>query len=164
MTDDARFEDAPLTDRPLRLRAETDEDLAVISSLVQDAVARATEVTWMRKKRRLVVLLNRFRWEDAEAAERQKRPFERVRSALTIEGVSSVRAKGLAPSAEAAAEQVVALLSLAFEPGEDAAGRLIVACADQVTFAAEVEMLEVTLGDLTRPWEAQAAQAPKHED
>ena len=164
MTEDARFEDAPLTDRPLRLRAESSDDLAVISSLVQDAVARATEVTWMRKKRRLVLLLNRFRWEDAEAAERQKRPFERVRSALTIEGVSAVRARGLASSADAAAQQVVALLSLSFEAGEYGAGRLVVTCAEEVTFAAEVEMLEVTLGDLTRPWEAQASQAPTHED
>ncbi|MEM7498806.1 MAG: DUF2948 family protein [Pseudomonadota bacterium] len=164
MSEDARFEDAPITDRPLRLRAETAEDLAVISSLAQDAVARAADIVWMRRKRRLVLLVNRFRWEDAEAAELQKRPFERVRSALTIEGVTTVRARGLARSSEEAAEQVVALLSLAFEPGEDGAGRVVVTCADDVAFAAEAEMLEVTLGDLTRPWEAKAAQAPAHDD
>ncbi|MEO1318247.1 MAG: DUF2948 family protein, partial [Pseudomonadota bacterium] len=83
MSEDARFEEAPVTDRPLRLRAESAEDLQIISSLVQDAVARASDVAWMRRKRRLVLLINRFRWEDAEAAEREGRPFERVRSALS---------------------------------------------------------------------------------
>ncbi|MEL7138122.1 MAG: DUF2948 family protein [Pseudomonadota bacterium] len=164
MSEDARFEEAPVTDRPLRLRAESAEDLQIISSLVQDAVARASDVAWMRRKRRLVLLINRFRWEDAEAAEREDRPFERVRSALSIEGVTGVRARGLAPGKEGEMKQVVALLSLAFEASGDAAGRVLVACADEVTFAADVEMLEVTLGDLTRPWEAQAAKAPTHED
>jgi hypothetical protein len=38
---------------------------------------------WDRKRRRFAVLLNRFRWEDREAAER--RPPERVRALLVIE-------------------------------------------------------------------------------
>ena len=36
--DDARFEDA--AERPLRLKAETPEDLAVLSALLQDAVGK----------------------------------------------------------------------------------------------------------------------------
>ena len=80
---DARFEDAPLSDRPLRLRAESADDLAVISSLVQDAVGKAGDIAWMPKKRRLVVLVHRFRWEDSAGAAQAHRPFERVRSAVT---------------------------------------------------------------------------------
>ena len=79
---DARFEAAPLSDKPLRLKAETTEDLAVISSLVQDAVGKPGDVVWMARKRRLIVMLNRFRWEDSADALQSRRPFERVRSAL----------------------------------------------------------------------------------
>ena len=78
---DARFEDAPLSDRPLRLRAESADDVEVISSLVQDAVGKAGDIAWMPRKRRLVVLVNRFRWEDSAGAEQAagiSRPLLRV--------------------------------------------------------------------------------------
>ena len=39
------------------------EDLAVLSSLVQDAVFPASEMRWDRGKRRFALLLNRVRWE-----------------------------------------------------------------------------------------------------
>jgi hypothetical protein len=131
----------------------------VISSLVQDGVARASDVAWMRRKRRFVVVLNRFRWEDAAAAEREGRPYERVRTALAVDDVTAVRAKGLKPGDR---ESVLALLALAFEPGEDGAGRIFLTCAEGVTFAIEAETLEVTLADLTRPWQARAERAPDH--
>ncbi|MEM6945665.1 MAG: DUF2948 family protein [Pseudomonadota bacterium] len=158
---DARFEEAPIADRPLRLKAEGSEDLSVISSLVQDAVGRASDVAWMRRKRRLVFVLNRFRWEDAEAARSEGRPFERVRSALAIDGVTAVRARGIQPGA---GEKVLAILSLGFEDTEDGAGRVLVTCADDIAFAIEAEMLDVSLGDLTQPWQAKAAKAPDHGD
>ena len=75
---DARFEEVGHSDRPLRLRAESAEDLAVISSLVQDALARTGDISWAKSRRRLVLLLNRFRWEDRAAAEAEGRPPERV--------------------------------------------------------------------------------------
>jgi hypothetical protein len=66
---DARFEDAG--EAPVNLVTAMDaEDLAVISALVQDAVFPATEMRWDRRRRRFALLLNRFRWEDREAAER----------------------------------------------------------------------------------------------
>ena len=77
---DARFEDG--AERALRLRAETPEDLAVISALTQDALAEVKDAAWTPKRRRFSVLLTRFRWEDAAAARREGRPFERVRSLL----------------------------------------------------------------------------------
>ena len=90
MTEDARFEDG--AERPLRLRAETAEDLAVISALVQDAVGQTSDIAWMPRHRRFTLLLNRFRWEDSARARRQNRPFERVRCLLTIESATRVRA------------------------------------------------------------------------
>jgi hypothetical protein len=158
---DARFEDAPYADRPLRLKAEGVDDLAVISALMQDAVARVGDVKWLPTKRRLVVLANRFRWEDAESARAERRPFERVRVALTIEDVTRLRARGVDPRD---AETVVSILAVGFAPDEaepDRGGLLTIACADDVTFLAEVECLDASLADLTRPWTASGG-APSH--
>ncbi|HSF93461.1 MAG TPA: DUF2948 family protein, partial [Thermohalobaculum sp.] len=91
---DARFEDAPLAHHPLRLRAESVEDLAILSALAQDSVGRAGDIAWMPRKRRLVLVMNRFRWENGtEDAQPQ-----RVRSAISVESVLRVRARGLDPA------------------------------------------------------------------
>lgn len=157
---DARFEDAPLSDRPLRLRAESDEDLAVISSLLQDAVGRARDIHWARGHRRLVLLLNRFRWEDKPRAERAGRPYERVQTALSVENVTAVRAAGLDPEDR---DAVFCLLSIAHEPAEDGCGgRLVLTLAGEGAIAVDMEALEATLADVTRPWAAQARHAPDH--
>ena len=66
---DARFADADPA--PLALVAQDVEDLTVISALVQDAVLPVTEITYDMRHRQLALLLNRFRWEDAEAARRE---------------------------------------------------------------------------------------------
>ena len=157
---DARFEDAPLSDQPLRLKAESPDDLAVISSLMQDAVGKPADIAWLPKKRRLVLLVNRFRWEDSADAKQAHRPFERVRSAVTIESVLNVRARGLAP---ANTDQAFDLLAILFEPAEGCAGALTLTLAGDAEILIEVECLELTLADLTRPWEAKAGEAPEHE-
>ncbi|MEL6267789.1 MAG: DUF2948 family protein [Pseudomonadota bacterium] len=175
---DARFEDAPLSDKPLRLRAESAEDLAVISALVQDAVARAGDVMYLPRKRRVVVLINRFRWEDAGPASAAGRPFERVRTAMTIEDAMGLRARGIG---RGDGEAVLSVLALSYTPEAaaadtppadappdpeataDTAGTLSLTCAGGAEFSVAVEALTVTLADLTRPWEAQGSR-PDHPD
>jgi len=156
---DARFSDAgPI--RPLRLKAESAEDLMVISTLVQDAVGTAGDVAWMPRKHRLVVLVNRFRWENGlEGAGPSTHPYERVRSALTIESALGVRARGLDPADKG---RVYELLALTFAPGEGCAGTLSLALAGGAELAVEVECLDVALADLSQPWAAKAGKAPKH--
>lgn len=156
---DARFEDAPLSSKPLRLRAEGVDDLAVISSLLQDAVGKATDIAWMPKKRRLVVLVNRFRWEDISDAGQASRGFERVRSAVTLESVLKVRARGIVPADK---DQVYELLAMMFEPIEGCAGTLTLMLAGNAEISVEVECLDLALADLTQPWAAKAGKAPKH--
>lgn len=158
MADDARFEDAPLSERPLRLKVESAEDLAVVSSLVQDAVGRSGEIVWMRRKRRLVLLMNRFRWENGTGSAGQPRP-ERVRSALTIEGVLAVRARGVDQTRRNAVYELLAIL---FEPGEGCAGRILLTLAGGGELAVEVECLDAALADLSRPWPSPAGRIPRH--
>ncbi len=153
---DARFEDA---ETPLRLRADSAEDVPVLSALLQDAVATVGDAAWLPKRRRWALLLSRFRWEDAGAARRAGRPYERVRATLVVENVLSVRARGLDLGDPAAA---FAVLSLAFEPGEDGVGTLRLTLAGGGDVALAVEALEVSLADVARPHQARGL--PRHGD
>lgn len=156
-SEDARFADGE--DRPLHLMAVDDEGLAVISALVQDAVMPVTEMRWDRRIRRFALLVNRFRWEDREAAEHRARPYERVQAVLTIEDVQHVVSQGFDRGDD---DLVLSLLSLAFEPRAEGAGRVILTLAGDGAIGVDVECLEVTLNDVTRPYAAPSGAAPRH--
>lgn len=159
MMSDARFEDG--SERPVRLRAENAEDLAIISALVQDALGLTADASWMPRRHRFALLVNRFRWEDSESASRQGRPFERVRSLLVFDGVLRVRASGFDPGNRGL---VLSLLSLAFDGGEDAGGTVRLMLAGDGEVALEVECIDVTLEDVTRPYVAPSGSRPRHPD
>lgn len=152
--EDARFADG--AERPLRLRAEGPEDLAVVSALLQDAVAQTSEIAWAKRRRRFSLLLNRFRWEDAPAAERQRRPFERVQAVLAVGDVLRARTNGVDPADR---DLVLELLALVFEPGADGGGVLRLVLAGDGEIALDVECLDVTLTDVTRPYAARSRPA-----
>lgn len=154
---DARFEDGD--DKSLRLRAENDEDLQVVSSLVQDAVCPASEMKWRRSARQFAVLLNRFRWEDHKTAERIGRAAERVQSLLVIDDAMKVATQGVQPGD---ADTVLSLLSIGFEPAEDGAGAMILTFAGDGAIKVEVEAINVTLQDVTRPYVAPSGKSPQH--
>jgi hypothetical protein len=157
MSEDARFEEGG--DRPLRLRALDAEDLQVISALVQDAVFPVTEMSWLPKQRRFACLVNRFRWEDAEAAARRDRPVERVQSLLAVEDVVKVQSQGIDRGEK---DMILSVLSVSFEAGEDGTGRVELTLAGDGAIALEVEALEITLRDVTRPYAAPSRNRPVH--
>ena len=159
MSEDARFEDGK--EEPLRLKALDGEDLAIIAALAQDAVFPATEMRWDRKARRFAILLNRFRWEDADKAQKRQRDFERVQSVLAIEDVLKVQSQGVDRSEP---DTVYSLLSIGFTPATDGMGRIEITLAGDGAIALEVEALEVVLRDVTRPYVAPSGKAPAHPD
>jgi hypothetical protein len=152
MSDDARFEDGG--EAPLRLRALDGDDLKVISALVQDAVFPGSEMRWEPRRRTFALLLNRFRWEDAA------RRTERVRSVLSVHDVQKIASQGI----ERASGTVYALLSLDWTAGEDGTGRLTATLAGDGALALDVEALEVTLTDVTRPYSAPSGHTPSHRE
>lgn len=154
---DARFEDGE--EAPLRLIAQGAEDLAIMAALVQDAVFAGTDMTFARRQHRFAVLLNRFRWEDKPQAERQGRPFERVRSLMVFDTVLAVRSQGIA---RGEAETILSLLQVRFVPGAEGAGVVELILAGDGVVALEVEALEVTLTDVSRPYRAISGKAPDH--
>ncbi|WP_026756716.1 DUF2948 family protein [Sediminimonas qiaohouensis] len=157
MSDDARFEDA--REKPLNIGAFDAEDLKVLSALAQDAVFPVTEMSWRPGERRFALLINRFRWEDHRAAEQHGRPFERVQSVLVIDNVLGVASTGFD---RADPDLVLSLLAIEWQPGEDAAGHVILTLAGDGAIRLSVEALEVGLRDVTRPYAAPSRKMPDH--
>lgn len=154
---DARFEDG--AERPLRLIARDAEDLPVMSALLQDAVFTAADVRWSRKRRRVDILVNRFRWEDRVAAERAGRPYERVRAVLTVQDVTTLATQGVRPGDK---DSVLSALALEFTPGADGTGMLVLVLAGDGALRLDVECVDVMLSDVTRPYRAPSGKVPSH--
>lgn len=128
---------------PLRLLAQDAEDLAVISAALQDAVAKIGDIAFEPKARRLTIVFNRFRWEAGG------RTRERVRSALQLGGVLSLRSRKLRRDATGA---VVELLAMSFEPGEAPGGAVVFTFAGGGDLRADVECVDAILADVSQPW------------
>lgn len=149
---DARFEDGE--DRPLYLGAEDADDLRIISALVQDSVLPITEMRYRAGRRQFLMLVNRFRHEDHGPA------AERVRALLVFEGVTAVRSQGIDRSDR---DMILSILSLDWVPAADGAGTLHIILAGDGAVALEMEAVDATLRDVTRPYLAASRRAPSHD-
>ena len=155
---DARFEDGD--EAPLRLRALGPDDLPVLAALAQDAVFPITEMTYARPRRRFAILLNRFRWEDREAADRERRPYERVQALLAVENVTAVRTQGIDRGQK---DTILSLLEIAYTGPAEGPGRLTLTLAGDGAIELDVEAPEAALRDITRPYRAVSGKAPTHD-
>lgn len=140
--------------QPIRLAAEDEDDLSVISAALQDAVAQLGDFRFDRKARRFTAVFNRFRWEDGRGTQGW-----RTRSALDVSGILKVQSKRLKQDAP---EAIVSLLSLTFEPGEAPGGAILFAFSGGGELRLDVECIDALLVDVAEPWPAKSR--PKHED
>jgi len=153
MTKDARFEDGAL--RTLRLRAEDQDDLKVISTLIQDAVFPASEIKWQSGKRRFALLINRFRWEN------KTNTAERVQSVLAFDDIASVSSQGIERGDP---DTILSTLAVTWQPGEDGTGRLEITLAGDGAIALDAECINVTLQDVTQNYLAPSGKTPSHSE
>jgi hypothetical protein len=151
---DARFEDG--REAPLNLGALDKDDLQVLAALTQDAVFPATEMKWDKKARRFALLLNRFRWE--EGPTRTLNP-ERVQSVLLFDAVQAVSTNGID---RRDADTVLSLLSVDFEETDAPEGHVLLTLAGDGAIRLQVEAIEATLKDVTRPYVAPSGKRPGH--
>jgi len=151
---DAKFEDG--AQAPLNLGALDTDDLAVISSLAQDAVFPASEMRWLKREGRFALLLNRMRWEDEGTTQRAP---ERVQSVLIFNTVQSVSSQEV-PKGDP--DTVLSLLHIGFEPSEAPSGHITLTLAGDGAIRLSVEALDVTLKDVTRPYTAPSKKRPSH--
>jgi hypothetical protein len=136
---------------PLRLRAEDADDLQVISAALQDAVAKIGDIAFDARGRLLTVAFNRFVWEGGER--------RRVRCGLQLGAVQGVKSRNIR---RGAADAVVELLAIRFEPGEAPGGSITLAFAGDGDLAVSVECIDAVLADVSPSWPARST--PAHQD
>ena len=127
--------------KPLRLKAETSEDLKIISSALQDAIGRVGEIHFDRKGRALTLRLTRFRHET--------KSNERIQTGLRIDGITDLKTRGLDRSNP---EAMAVLLTLSFTPSDTPPGgdlHLVFAGGGEIL--AQVEALDAILADVSEP-------------
>ena len=136
----------------LKLLAEDEEDLRIISAHLQDAVMRVGDLVYLPKKRRFVALLNRYCWEGCE----DQAVGERRRAGLHFDGVLAVKALNVRRDDPNA---VIELLAMNFTPTSDGAGVIDLLLAGGGRVRLEVEAIDATLRDLEQHWPATARPA-----
>jgi hypothetical protein len=137
----------------LKLVALDTEDIAVVSTHVQDSVVKVGEIMWRPAERRLIVVLNRFDWESTQASEP---PYRRRRAALRFERVNAFKARNVAPTD---ADAVLNLLAIEFTTTDAPSGFVTLTFSGGAALRLDVECLEAELADLGPVWATAACPA-----
>uniref|UniRef100_UPI003100C5E0 DUF2948 family protein n=1 Tax=Neorhizobium sp. EC2-8 TaxID=3129230 RepID=UPI003100C5E0 len=140
----------------LKLLALDTDDLGVISAHMQDAVFKVGDVRWSQPERNFSLAANRFVWENAAA--KQRKGFERRRSAIVFKRVEAVRSTGINRGRK---DEVLSLLAITFsQKGDGPEGTIELVLSGKSTIALDVECIEVALADVGGAWET--ASKPRH--
>lgn len=138
----------PAGERPFRVRVEDAEDLGIASSYLQDAILPAPEMKYEPAERRFVLLVQRFKWENApapiEEPEEDAVYYERVHCVVRFEYVAGVKSIGIDRLSREAM-----LNLLAIRAGE---GHIDLAFAGGKTIRLAVDRILCHIEDLGEPW------------
>ena len=144
-----------MADTPaIKIAALDEEDLAVISAHLQDAVLPVGDLRWIKTAGKLSIVANRYVHFGNKAG-----TGERRLCGLQISRVRHVSARNIIMSDKTA---IVSLLAMTFVPGAEAPEGII-----ELSFAGggaariEVECIEVAMADLSAAWPARAR--PDHD-
>jgi DUF2948 family protein len=126
----------------LKLIALDEDDLAIISTHVQDAHVRICDIIWRQADKRLVIGMSRLDWEQTLAGETAPR---RLAAALRFDRVLSLKSRNIDP---AAPEAVLELVGIEFSEGDAPGGSALLLFSGGAALRLDVECLECELTDL----------------
>jgi DUF2948 family protein len=146
---------------PLKIIAHDAEDLAVVSSCLQDSLIPLNEMRYLPQERRFIMVANRFRWERAaqgaqEPPADKDAPFEsdedfgarqRTNAGICIDRVLAVRSRNIDRSRP---DEFLSLLSVQLD-----GNKLTLLFAGGGIIQLEIEGLSLYLSDLGTAWPTQ---------
>lgn len=138
---------------PIKFFALDKDDLAVVSTHLQDAEVKIADVHWRPQEKRLVLAIDRFDWVAAIASTPELR---RCRSALRFDRVLACKCKHVDPAGK---DGVLNLLGVEFEETLPPAGVVTLFFSGGPVLRLEVECLEAELADLGPTWTTVACPA-----
>jgi hypothetical protein len=126
-----------------------DDDLAVLASVLQDAVIAIGDMRYIASEKLFVILASRFRWETSEAVEEadgeaEGAPFERIHCGVAFEAVEGVKVRGIDLKDRS---QYLDLLTLHAEP--DA---VVLTFAGGAALRLDVRQIDCHMRDMGEPW------------
>ena len=128
----------------LKLLVFDEEDLAVVSTNLQDAIVRASDMAFLQKDQRFALTAARFDWMAADEGR-----CERLQTGMHFERVTNVRTTGFRPGKP---EQVLCLLSIMFEPTDSPSGEVVLTFSGGAGVRLKVECLEAQMRDIGPRW------------
>lgn len=140
----------------LRLVALDGADLDVCSAALQDGLLRMRDISYDRRARRLVAVFSRFCWEESAG----RGPYQRIRSALSIDGVLAVRSRNIRLDSP---DAIASLLALNFNQDDEPPGgelRLVLSGGGEIGL--RVECLDLVLADFGEAWRTR--RKPDHKE
>ena len=156
MSQDASFSEG--ADRALYLGAFTPQDVEIISTILQDSIFCINDLAWLKKKQRVAVLVNRFRWENkSEYIDKNSAP-ERVKSLLIIDNVLNISSQGIDRSDDS---EPLNLLNLDLQKTKKNIF-LTLLLSNFGAIRCELEAIELSIKDVTRPYKAHSENIPYH--
>lgn len=161
-----------LVPRGLKLRGRDVEDMDIIASCLQDALVPLRDIRWLKREKRLVLVVNRFMWErsspdavalpaveadegDASFEDAEARPTHwRSNATLIFDKVRRVQAYRIDLNQR---DQFLNLLTIASEPK-----RITLIFSDDARLRIEVSEVRCHLSDVGEPWPSWSV--PRHEE
>ncbi|MSP48123.1 MAG: DUF2948 family protein [Alphaproteobacteria bacterium] len=131
-----------MTDKPLKLRAEDADDLAILSAALQDAAVPVVDMRFFPEDKHFMLAASRYRWESDRGA--GAGGGERITTAVIFDNVTRVRRRGLD---QGDGDRILALLAM--EAGEGVVDLLF---SGDAAIRLEVEKLACRLDDFGEAW------------
>ncbi len=126
----------------LKLIALDADDLAVVSTHVQDARVQTSDIIWRQGEKRLLVGMNRLDWEQTLSGETAPR---RLVAVLRFDRVLSCKSRNIDLGAP---ETALELVGIEFHPDEAPGGSAVLLFSQGGALRLDVECLECELTDL----------------
>jgi hypothetical protein len=141
---------------PVKFVALDRDDLEVVSTHLQDALVKVSDIMWRPQEKRLVLALNRFDWLSAKGMSPELR---RCRAALRFERVTACKCRSVNPHGK---DDILNLLAVEFCETDPPAGYVMLTFSGGGKLRLDVECLEAELADVGPAWSTNAR--PIHSD
>ena len=135
----------------LKLIAQDEEQLTIISSLTQDSIIKTNEMGYDNKTKRFALLMNRYRHEEEDPS--------RIRCAIHFDYADSLKSIGIEKQSN---DDILVLLAIRFESKVKPSGSIFLEFSNNKSITIDVESIEAFLTDMGDSWKI--PNKPVHEE
>ena len=132
----------------LKLLANSEEDLRVISAHLQDSITQVKNIAHLKKNRIFLIQFNRFMWEDIEKGVFRKN--RRIQSVLKFDNILDVFSKNIN---QKKSERFLDFLAIETKCLSDKSYQIKLNFAGGILIKLNAEIIECFLEDQGESWE-----------